>query len=149
MALLCISIHHMAPLYVIIIVVQLLCLTFNYVYNGTLSKTNRMPTASPRQAVLRIPNKPATRKSDQKDYYKPEAILALGVTRGHYGWCHSTEDKIAYIFFSRYHMPISRSFGVTTKNEISEKESWLLWQRPLKNQKSRFRFIYSHSATER
>ena len=36
------------------------------------------------------------------------------------------------------------------KNEISENESWLLWQRPLKIQKSMLRsFIYSHSGTER
>ena len=35
------------------------------------------------------------------------------------------------------------------KNEISENESWLLWQRPLKIQKSMLRsFIYSHSGTE-
>ena len=36
------------------------------------------------------------------------------------------------------------------KNEISEKESWLPWQRPSKIRKSRFRsFICSHSGTER
>jgi len=33
-------------------------------------------------------------------------------------------------------MAISRRFGVTAKkNEISENESWLLWQRPLKIKK--------------
>ena len=47
-------------------------------------------------------------------------------------------------------MPIWRRFGVAAKeNEISEKESWLPWQRPLKILKSRFRsFMYSHSGTE-
>ena len=36
------------------------------------------------------------------------------------------------------------------KIEISDKESPLLWQRSLKNQKSMFRLIvYSHSRTER
>ena len=45
-----------------------------------------------------------------------------------------------------YHVPISCHFGVTVKKN----ESWLLWKRPLKIQKSRFRsFIYSHSGTER
>ena len=35
------------------------------------------------------------------------------------------------------------------KNEISENESWLPWQRPLKIRNSRFRsFIYSRSGTE-
>ena len=46
-------------------------------------------------------------------------------------------DKMSYIFISPDHMPISRCFGVTAKNEISENESWLLWQRPLKIQKPR------------
>jgi len=47
-------------------------------------------------------------------------------------------------------VPIWRRFGVAAKeNEISEKESWLPWQRPLKILKSRFRsFMYSHSGTE-
>ena len=37
-------------------------------------------------------------------------------------------------------MPISRHFGATAKkNEIAEKENWLLWQRPWKIRKSRFR----------
>ena len=45
-----------------------------------------------------------------------------------------------------YHVPISCQFGVTVKKN----ESWLLWKRLLKIQKSRFRsFIYSHSGTER
>jgi len=72
------------------------------------------------------------------------------VTRGHCGWCHSTEDKISYIFLSPDRVPIWRRFGVAAKeNEISEKDSWLPWQRPLKILKSRFRsFMYSHSGTE-
>jgi len=37
------------------------------------------------------------RKSDQKDQYKLEAVLAVRVTRAHYRWCHLTEDKISYI----------------------------------------------------
>jgi len=58
--------------------------------------------------------------------YKAEAVLAPRVTRGRYGWCHPTEDKISYIFFSQDHVRISRSFGATAKkNEISENESWL------------------------
>ena len=43
-------------------------------------------------------------KSNSKDWYKPEAVLVLMVTRGHYGWCHSTEDKISYIFFTQTHI---------------------------------------------
>jgi len=49
-------------------------------------------------------------------------------------------------------MAISRRFGVTAKkNEISENESWLLWQRPLKIKKktSFSSFIYSNRGTER
>ena len=41
-------------------------------------------------------------------------------------------------------------FELRRKNEISEKESWFSWKRPLKNQKSRLRLIiYSHGGTER
>ena len=41
-------------------------------------------------------------------------------------------------FHLRDHMAISRRFGVTAKkNEISENESWLLLQRPLKIKKKR------------
>ena len=43
-------------------------------------------------------------KSNSKDWYKPEAVLVLMVTRGHYGWCHLTEDKISYIFFTQTHI---------------------------------------------
>jgi len=43
-------------------------------------------------------------KSNSKDWYKPEAVLVLRVTRGHYGWCHLTEDKISYIFFTQTHI---------------------------------------------
>jgi len=39
-----------------------------------------------------------------------EAVLALRVTRGHYGWCYSIKGKISYIFFSRDHVPISHRF---------------------------------------
>jgi len=90
-------------------------------------------------------------KSDSKEQDKPEAVLALRVTRCHYGWCNSTEDKISYIFISWDHMAILRRFGVTAKkNEISENESWLLWQRPLKIKKTSFSsFIYSNRGTER
>jgi len=49
--------------------------------------------------------------------YKREPVLTLRVTRGHYRWCHSTGDKILYIFFSQDHMPISRRFGVTAKKK--------------------------------
>jgi len=57
---------------------------------------------------------------------KRKQFLALRVTRGRYGWCHPTEDKISYIFFSQDHVRISRRFGATVKkNEISKNESWL------------------------
>ena len=52
-----------------------------------------------------------------------------------------------YIFFSRNHvrMYLASFLSYGEKNEISENESCLLWQRPLKNQKQRFRLIiYSH-----
>jgi len=55
-------------------------------------------------------------------------------------------------FHLRDHMAISRRFGVTAKkNEISENESWLLLQRPLKIKKktSFSSFIYSNRGTER
>jgi len=49
----------------------------------------------------------------------PEGLVQTGssfCTQGHprsLRMCHSTEDKISYIFFSRDHMPISPRFGVT------------------------------------
>jgi len=53
--------------------------------------------------------------------YKAEAVLALRVTRGRYGWCHPTEDKISYIFFSQDHVRISRRFGATVKKTKFQK----------------------------
>jgi len=61
-------------------------------------------------------------KSDTKEQYNTEAVLALEVTRGHYGWCHSTEGKLAYIFFLRDHVPILRRFGVTAKKRNFRKK---------------------------
>jgi len=85
-------------------------------------------------------------KPDSKDLYKPEAVLAAMVIRGHYGWCHSTEDKISEVFA---YLASFTSYG--EKNETTENENWLLWQRPWKiRKKSRFRsFFYSRSGTER
>jgi len=57
-------------------------------------------------------------KLDPKEQYKLEAVLAVRVTWGHYGWCHSTADKISYIFLSLDNVPISHHFGVMAKNKF-------------------------------
>jgi len=80
-------------------------------------------------------------------YYKPEAVLALRVTRGHYRWRHSTGDNISYFHFQRPYAYLASFWSYGEKNKIATKnENWLPWQRPLglKIRKSRFRsFIYS------
>jgi len=49
------------------------------------------------------------------------------------------KQNFLYFLFPHY-VPISRHFGATAKkNEIAEKENWLLWQRPWKLRKSKFR----------
>ena len=91
-------------------------------------------------------------KPDSKDLYKPEAVLAAMVIRGHYGWCHSTEDKISYIFFWRKFSPISRRLRVTAKKtKLQKTKIGCYGNVPGKfEKKSRFRsFFYSRSGTER
>jgi len=90
-------------------------------------------------------------KSDLKQQYKPGAVLAL---RGHLRSLpmvpFDRRQNFLYFLFPGPCAYLMSFWSYGEKNESSENQSWLLWKRPLKIQKSRFRsFIYSHSGTER
>jgi len=57
--------------------------------------------------------------------YKAEAVLALRVTRGRYGWCHPTEENFLHFLFPGPCAYLASFWSYGEKNEISENESWL------------------------
>jgi len=87
----------------------------------------------------------------------PQGVVQTGSSFGSEGYPRSLRmvpsdrrQNFLHFLFPGPRAYLASFWSYGEKNEISEKESWLPWQRPLKIRKSRFRsFICSHSGTER